>query len=149
MRIFMQNTQTAPQNKHFPPWNLEYCVSGKSLSYFRSGKEPAFGKNAQSAVVLVHSQVAIKALIKCNVTSIRVFNCIRSLNQLGKPNHVSIVWIPRHTGVYGNEVAGYLAKSGSRSNIHGPEPLLQSRMPVVLALLGTGPQMDGNLYGMN
>ena len=101
----MQNTQTTPQNKHFPPWNLEYCVPSKSLSYFKSGKEPAFGKIAQSAVVLVHSQVAIKTLIKCIVTSMRVFNCIRSLNQLGKPNHVSIAWIPGHAGVHGNEVA--------------------------------------------
>ena len=38
----------------------------------------------QSIVVLVDSQVAIKAPIKCTVTSITVFNCIRNLNQLGK-----------------------------------------------------------------
>ena len=43
----------------------------------------------QSIVVLVDSQAAIKALIKCSVTSITVFNCIRNLNQLGKQNHVS------------------------------------------------------------
>ena len=44
----MQNTQTTPQNKHFLPWNLQYCVPDRILRYFRSGKEPAFGKNAQS-----------------------------------------------------------------------------------------------------
>ena len=37
----------------------------------------------QSIVVLVNSQAAIKSLIKCTVTSITVFNCIRNLNQLG------------------------------------------------------------------
>ena len=52
-------------------------------------------------------------------------------------------------GVHGNEVADYLAKSGSKSIIHGPEPLLQSRMPAVLARLRTGPQICGNLCGMN
>ena len=56
----------------------------------------------QSIVVLVDSHAAIKALIKCTVTSITVFNCIRNLNQLGKQNHVSIAWIPRRAGVHGN-----------------------------------------------
>ena len=74
-----------------------------------------------SIVVLVDSQAAIKALVKCFVTSITVFNCIRNLNQVGKQNHVSIAWIPGHTGVHGNEVADYVVKLGSKSKIHGPE----------------------------
>ena len=57
----------------------------------------------QSIVVLVDSQAAIKALIKCTVTSITLLNCIRNLNQLGKQNHVSIAWIPGHAGVHGNK----------------------------------------------
>ena len=78
----------------------------------------------QSIVVLVDSQTAIKGLIKCTVTSITVINCIRNLTQLGKQNHVSIAWIPGHAGVHGNEVADYLAKSGSKSKMHGPEPII-------------------------
>ena len=78
----------------------------------------------QSIVVLVDSQAAIKAPIKCTVTSITVFNWIGNLNQLSKQNHVSIAWIPGHAGVHGNEVADYLAKSGSKSKIHGPEPFI-------------------------
>ena len=38
--------------------------------------------------------------------------------------HVSIAWIPGHAGVHGNEVADYLAKSGSKSKIYGPEPFI-------------------------
>ena len=68
----------------------------------------------QSIVVLVDSQAAIKALIKCAVTSITVLNCIRNLNQLGKQNHTSIAWIPGHAGIHGNKVADYGAKSGSK-----------------------------------
>ena len=78
----------------------------------------------QNIVVLVDSQAAIKALIKSTVTSITVLNCIRSLNQLGKQNHVSIAWIPGHAGVHGNEVADYVAKSGSKSIMYGPEPFI-------------------------
>ena len=78
----------------------------------------------QSIVVLVDSQAAITSLIKCTVTSVTVFNCIRNLNQLGKQNHVSIAWIPGQAGVHGNEVADYVAKSGSKSKMHGPEPFV-------------------------
>ena len=78
----------------------------------------------QRIVVLVDSQAATKALIKCTVTSITVLNCTRNLNQLGKQHHVSIAWIPEHAGVHGNEVADYVAKSGSKSKIHGPEPFI-------------------------
>ena len=78
----------------------------------------------QSIVVLVDGQAAIKAFIKCTVTSITVFNCIRNLNQLGKQYHVSIAWIPGHAGVHGYEVADYVAKSGSISKMHGPEPFV-------------------------
>ena len=71
----------------------------------------------QSIVVLLNSQAAIKSLIKCTVTSITVLNCIRNLNQLGKQNHVSIAWIPGHTGVHGNEAADYPAKPGYNSKM--------------------------------
>ena len=78
----------------------------------------------QCIVVLVESQAAIKALIKCTVTSITVFNCIRNLNQLGKQNRVSIAWNPGHAGLHGNEVADNVAKSESKSKIHGFEPFI-------------------------
>ena len=78
----------------------------------------------QSIVVLVDSQATIKALIKCTVTSITVLNCNRNLNQLGKQNHISVAWIPGHAGVHGNEVADYVAKSGSKPKIHSPEPFI-------------------------
>ena len=78
----------------------------------------------QSIVVQVDSQAAIKSLIKCTITSITVLNCIGNLNQLGKQNHVSIAWNPGHAGVHGNEVADYVAKSGSKSKMHGPEPFI-------------------------
>ena len=56
----------------------------------------------QTIVALLDSQAAIKSLIKCTVTLITVFNCIRNLNQLDKQNHVSTAWIPGHAGVHGN-----------------------------------------------
>ena len=63
--------------------------------------------------MLVDSQAAIKALIKCTVTSITVLNCIRNLNQLGKQNHVSIAWIPAHAVV--SRVRRILKKRGAKN----------------------------------
>ena len=78
----------------------------------------------QSIVMLIDGQAAIKALIKCTVTSITVLNCIKNLNQLDKQNHINILWIPEHAGVHLNKVTDYVAKSGSKSKIHGCEPFI-------------------------
>ena len=47
----------------------------------------------QTIVALFDSQAAVKVLVKCTVTLITVFNCIKNLNQLGNQNHVSFAWI--------------------------------------------------------
>ena len=78
----------------------------------------------QRIVVLVDSQAAIKSPIKCTVTSITEFNCIRNLKKSRKQNHVSIAWVPGHAGEHGNKVADYVVKSGSKSKTHGPEPFI-------------------------
>ena len=100
-------------------------LQAEVLAISEGAKKLFLEKNAQSiVVVLVDSQAAIKALIKCTVTSITVLNCIGNLNRLGKQNHVSIAWISGHAGVHGNEVADHLPKSGSKSKMHGPEPCI-------------------------
>ena len=53
-----------------------------------------------------------------------MLNCIRHPNQLGKQNHVSIAWILAHAGVHCYEVADYVANSGSKSKMRGPEPFI-------------------------
>ena len=57
----------------------------------------------QNIVVMVDSQAAIKAVENVTVKSNTVLNCIKNLNALGRQNHLLIVWIPSHTGIYGNE----------------------------------------------
>ena len=44
----MQNIQATPQIKHFSTLEITVLCSRQKSSYFGSGKEPAFGKNAQS-----------------------------------------------------------------------------------------------------
>ena len=64
--FYAEHQNNSPKQSIFSPWNLQHYVLGRSLSYFRNGKEPALGKmHNQNIVVLVDSQAAIKALIKC------------------------------------------------------------------------------------
>ena len=46
--FYAEYPNNSPKQAFFPLWNTQHRVPGRSLSYFISGKEPAFGKNAQS-----------------------------------------------------------------------------------------------------
>ena len=121
----MPNTQTTPKRSIFPPRIYSTVFQAEVLAISEVAKNLLLDKmHNQSIVALVDSQAAIKALIKCTVTSITVLSCIRNLNQLGKQNHVSIEGFLGHARVHGNEVADYVAKSGSKSKMHGPEPFI-------------------------
>ena len=119
----MPNTQTTPQNKHFSTLGI-YSTVFQAEVLAISEVLRRLDQMHNQVLLRLDSQAAIKALIKCTVTSITVLNCIRNLNQLGKQNHVSIEGFPGHAGVHGNEVADYVAKSGSKSKMHGPEPFI-------------------------
>ncbi|XP_070511795.1 uncharacterized protein [Cardiocondyla obscurior] len=56
------------------------------------------------------SRAAMNALIKQNLDSMTVWNCMRVLSKLGETNKVTLVWTPGHQGIHGNEVADKLAK---------------------------------------
>ncbi|XP_070529820.1 uncharacterized protein [Cardiocondyla obscurior] len=42
-----------------------------------------------------------------------VWSCMRAISKLGVTNKVTLVWIPKHQGIYGNKVADELAKQGT------------------------------------
>lgn len=70
------------------------------------------------------SQAALMALDVHHVNSRLVWECRTALNELGKDNSVTIVWIPGHSGIKGNEIVDTLAKAGALSELTGPEPAL-------------------------
>ena len=123
--FYAENPNNSPKQAFFNLGIYSAVFQAEVLAISEVAKNLLLEKmHNQSIVVLVDSQAAIKSLIKCTATSITVLNCIRHLNQLGKQNHVSIAWILAHAGVHGNEVADYVAKSGSKSKMHGPEPCI-------------------------
>ena len=103
MRVFMQNAQTTPQNKHFSSLESKLLFQAEVLAISVVAKNLILKKmHNQSIVVMVDSQSAIKTPIKCTATLITMLNFLKSLNPLGKQNRVSIAWIPGHAGVHGN-----------------------------------------------
>ncbi|KAJ8918840.1 hypothetical protein NQ315_011126, partial [Exocentrus adspersus] len=65
-----------------------------------------------------------QALGSYRCTSKTVWNCQQTLSPVGRTNRLTLVWIPGHVGLKGNEVADSLARRGAALEFIGPEPVL-------------------------
>ena len=80
------------------------------------------GITNQSIAILSDSQAALKALACPRVKQMLVGNCINNLNILGQNNQVTLMWVPGHSNIDGNEEADTLAKAGAHKQCEIPEP---------------------------
>ncbi len=62
------------------------------------------------------SQAAINAIATLNIRQGTVKDCVNALNELGQECKVDVKWVRGHKGHTGNEVADYLAKSGTTNS---------------------------------
>ena len=69
------------------------------------------------------SQAVIKALNKQETKSKLTWECYSNLSKLSERNNVTIVWVPGHSGIEGNEKLDELAKKGAEQQYIGPEPV--------------------------
>ena len=72
----------------------------------------------------VDSQAALRALSSQKVTSRLGVECLDTLSALASRNEVTLVGVPGHCGVLGNEKADELARQGAAKPLLGPEPAL-------------------------
>ncbi|XP_020297722.1 uncharacterized protein LOC109862173 [Pseudomyrmex gracilis] len=63
--------------------------------------------------IYTDSKAAIGALAKTTTESSVVWDCMQALNRLGERNNITLVWVPGHQDIQGNEVADSLAKLGT------------------------------------
>jgi ribonuclease HI len=80
-------------------------------------------KNKQ-ILIYSDSQAVLKALSSPKVTSELVAECRDALTELARKNRVTLVWVPGHRGITGNEEADKLARQASEMPFLGPEPAL-------------------------
>jgi hypothetical protein len=69
-------------------------------------------------------QAALKTRSGPKVISELVVECLKALSTLAGMNEVTLVWVPGHCGILGNEEADTLARQASAMPLTGPEPAL-------------------------
>lgn len=70
------------------------------------------------------SQAALKSLQSYKIDSSLVLECRALLDRLTVMNDVSLLWVPGHSDILGNEEADTLARNGSSHEFIGPIPFL-------------------------
>lgn len=73
--------------------------------------------------ICTDSQTAIEAVSSPVVGSRSVYDCKVRLNELSNLNRVTLLWVPGHEGIPGNEKADELAGLGAEARFIGPEPM--------------------------
>ncbi len=64
---------------------------------------------SRNIIIASDSKSALQALNNYKVTSFQIWACIQVLNLIGKKNEVQLLWVPGHSGIFGNEMADELA----------------------------------------
>ena len=66
--------------------------------------------NRRNIRICSDSRAAIMTLNGTTTTSLLVWECFEALNNLATKNRVTLLWIPGHSGIKGNEISDRLAK---------------------------------------
>ncbi|XP_018365785.1 PREDICTED: uncharacterized protein LOC108762998 [Trachymyrmex cornetzi] len=67
-------------------------------------------RKIRNCICISDSRAAINALAKTSTESSVVWDCMQALDKLGETSEITLVWVPRHQGIPGNERADGLAK---------------------------------------
>lgn len=106
------------------PMGTHVTVFQAEMYAIKVATESCKGMKGEKIAICTDSQAAIAALSNHNVTSSLVKESKTAINMLAYENALSVVWVPGHSGIEGNELADELARKGSEMALNGPEPFL-------------------------
>jgi hypothetical protein len=87
----------------------------------RAGENIRRAYKNKRILIFSDSQAALNAISSPKVTSRLVLECLNALSELAHLNEVTLVWVPGHRGIFGNEEADKLARQASAMTLLGPE----------------------------
>ncbi|XP_029174069.1 uncharacterized protein LOC114942800 [Nylanderia fulva] len=79
------------------------------------------GTNCRKIYICTDSRAALLALAGATTESYLVWDCMLALEELCGKNKVTLVWVPGHQGIPGNEIADSLAREGASKAPHSRE----------------------------
>uniref|UniRef100_A0A0A9XYD7 Ribonuclease H n=1 Tax=Lygus hesperus TaxID=30085 RepID=A0A0A9XYD7_LYGHE len=115
-----------PRREASWPLGLHVTVYQAELSAIRECAAESLRRNVRSRDIRIFSdnQAALKGLASVQTRSCPVKECLEAMNFLGRENKVTLMWVPGHSGVEGNERPDELARQGAEGNFVGQEPVL-------------------------
>ncbi|MCP4831423.1 MAG: hypothetical protein GY886_04310 [Gammaproteobacteria bacterium] len=106
------------------PLGSHATVPQAELLAIKVGAESLATCKKQVINICSDSQTALQALQSNKHNSRLVGECFEALQGISARNKVTLVWVPGHSDVAGNERADELARQGSAEAFMGPEPVL-------------------------